>query len=246
MSKRLLLLSNSTNIGEEYLSYPRQEIQNFLGDAVNKIVFIPYAAVTSTYEEYSKKVAQVFQEIGYEVDAIHLVENPQELIKDAEAIVVGGGNTFHLIHWLHKTKLLDVIKNKVNNGTPYIGWSAGSNVACPTIKTSNDMPIIEPISFQGLNLVHFQINPHYTDEVMTNHNGETREQRIKEFLVLNPNIYVVGLPEGTMLRVEDSSMRLIGNKKIFLFKFTEERKEYDTTDKLDFLLKTDFPISSAF
>lgn len=160
MSKRLLLLSNSTNIGEEYLFYPRQEIKKFLGSSVNKIVFIPFAGVTSTYQQYTEKVEKVFQDIGYEVDAIHLVENPYELIKNAEAVVVGGGNTFHLIHWLHQTKLLEDIRNKVSNGTPYIGWSAGSKVACPTIKTSNDMPIIEPISFQGLNLVPFQINPH--------------------------------------------------------------------------------------
>ena len=242
MSKRLLLLSNSTNIGEEYLFYPRQEIKNFLGSSVNKIVFIPFAAVTSTYQQYSEKIEKVFQDIGYEVDAIHLVENPHKLIKNAEAVVVGGGNTFHLIHCLHQTKLFDDIRNKVSNGTPYIGWSAGSNVACPTIKTSNDMPIIEPISFQGLNLVPFQINPHYTNAVIPNHNGETREQRLEEFLVLNPDIYVVGLPEGTMLKIEDSSIRLIGNKTIYLFKFGEEKKECYPNDNLDFLLER---VSSA-
>lgn len=236
MSKKLLLLSNSTNVGEEYLSYPRQEIKSFLGSYVKKIVFIPFAAVTSTYAQYTEKVEQVFREIGYAVDSIHLAENPHELIHQAEAIVIGGGNTFHLLHCLHKNKLLEIIRDKVNNGTPYIGWSAGSNVACPTIKTSNDMPIIEPISFQALNLVPFQINPHYTDAVIPNHNGETREQRLKEFLVFNPDVYVVGLQEGTMLKIEDSSIRLIGNKKMYLFKLGEERKEYSDSDNVNFLL----------
>lgn len=235
MSKKLLLLSNSTNVGEEYLSYPRQEIKSFLGSSVKKIVFIPFAAVTSTYDQYTEKVKQVFREIDYAVDSIHLDTNTHELIHQSEAIVVGGGNTFHLLHCLHKNNLIEIIRDKVNNGIPYIGWSAGSNVACPTIKTSNDMPIIQPISFQALNLVPFQINPHYTDGVIPNHNGETREQRLKEFLILNPDVYVVGLQEGTMLRVEDSSIRLIGNKKMYLFKFGEERKEYDYSDDLSFL-----------
>ncbi|BAY37022.1 peptidase E [Nostoc sp. NIES-2111] len=236
MSKKLLLLSNSTNVGEDYLSYPRQEIKFFLGSYVKKIVFMPFAAVTSTYDQYTERVEQVFRELGYAVDTIHLAENPDESIQNAEAIVIGGGNTFHLLHWLQKHNLIEIIREKVNHGTPYIGWSAGSNVACPTIKTSNDMPIIEPISFQALNLVPFQINPHYTDAVIPNHNGETREQRLKEFLVLNPNVYVVGLQEGTILKIEDSSIRLIGDRKMYVFKFGEEKKQYTNSDDLNFLL----------
>ncbi|BAY43363.1 peptidase E [Scytonema sp. HK-05] len=235
--KRLLLLSNSTNLGEEYLFYPRQQLQRFLGDYVKKILFIPFAGVTSNCDDYTEKVGKLFKDIGYEIDAIHIAENPHELIKKAEAIVVGGGNTFHLMHWLHKIGIIETIREKVNNGTPYIGWSAGSNVACPTIKTTNDMPIIELGSFNGLNLVPFQINPHYTDEVIPNHNGETRETRIKEFLVLNPDIYVVGLQEGTMLNIEGSSMKLIGNKPMRLFKFNQPIVEYDSNANLDFILK---------
>lgn len=235
--KRLLLLSNSTNLGEEYLFYPRQQLQIFLGKSVKKILFIPFAGVTSNFDYYTEKVGKVFKDIGYEIDAIHIAENPHELIKKAEAIVVGGGNTFHLMHWLHKIGIIETIREKVNNGTPYIGWSAGSNVACPTIKTTNDMPIIELGSFNGLNLVPFQINPHYTDEVIPNHNGETRETRIKEFLVLNPDIYVVGLQEGTMLNIEGSSMKLIGNKPMRLFKFNQPIVEYDSNANLDFILK---------
>lgn len=236
MEKRLLLLSNSTNVGEEYLCYARQEIQNFLGESVKKILFIPFAGVTASFNAYTKKVGQVFKDIGYDIEAIHLAENHHELIKKAEAIVIGGGNTFHLAHWLHKTGVLETIKERVNNGTPYIGWSAGSNIACPTIKTTNDMPIIEPLSFSGLNLVPFQINPHYTDAVIPNHHGETREIRIREFLVVNPDVYVVGLKEGTMLKIEDSSMKLIGNQTMRLFKFREPIVEYDYNSNLDFLL----------
>ncbi len=235
--KRLLLLSNSTNLGEEYLFYPRQQLQRFLGASVKRILFIPFAGVTSNFDYYTEKVGKVFKDIGYEIDAIHIAENPHELIKKAEAIVVGGGNTFHLMHWLHKIGIIETIREKVNNGTPYIGWSAGSNVACPTIKTTNDMPIIELGSFNGLNLVPFQINPHYTDEVIPNHNGETRETRIQEFLVLNPDIYVVGLQEGTILKIEGSSMKLIGNKPMRLFKFNQPIVEYDSNANLDFLLK---------
>jgi dipeptidase E len=236
MKKRLLLLSNSTNLGEDYLLYARQEIKKILGETVKKILFIPFAGVTSTFEEYTEKVRQVFKTIGYDTESLYQDKNYRELLSNAEAIVVGGGNTFHLVHWLYKTGVIEIIRKKVNNGTPYIGWSAGSNIACPTIKTTNDMPIIDPISFSGLNLVPFQINPHYTDEVIPNHKGETREQRIKEFLVVNPEVYVVGLKEGTMLKIEGSSMKLIGSQTMRLFKFEEPVLEYNSTSNLDFLL----------
>ncbi|NET03480.1 MAG: dipeptidase PepE [Symploca sp. SIO2B6] len=242
MRKRLLLLSNSTNPGEEYLFYPRQEIYNFLGDAIKRILFVPFASATRTdkdispYDQYSQRVGKVFKDLGYELDAIHLAENPQELIRQAQAIVVGGGNTFCLFHWLHKKGLIETIREKVNQGTPYLGWSAGANLACPTLKTSNDMPIIEPISFQGLNLIPFQINPHYTDAVIPNHRGETRIQRLQEFLLVNPQVYVVGLQEGTMLKIEGSSMRMIGDKTLHLFKYGEPVVEYDATANLDFLV----------
>ncbi|NEO97478.1 MAG: dipeptidase PepE [Symploca sp. SIO2E9] len=242
MKKRLLLLSNSTNYGEEYLFYPRQEIQNFLGDSIKRILFIPFAKATgidedtSDYDQYSQKVGKVFKDLGYELDAIHVTENPQELIRQATAIVVGGGNTFCLFHWLHKKGLVEIIREKVNNGTPYLGWSAGSNLACPTLKTTNDMPIIDPINFQGLNLIPFQINPHYTDEIIPNHQGETRAERLQEFLLVNPQTYVVGLKEGTMLKIEGSSMKMIGDKTLHLFKYGEPIVEYDAAANLDFLV----------
>jgi dipeptidase E len=236
MSKRLLLLSNSTNYGEDYLFYPRQEIRAFLGASIKKVLFIPFANVIS-YDAITEKVGKVFQELGYGTDSVHSTGNPRELVEKAEAIVIAGGNTFHLVHRLHETGIIDIIREKVNHGTPYIGWSAGSNVACPTIKTTNDMPIIEPVSFEALNLVPFQINPHYTDELIPNHNGETRASRIEEFLAVNPNVSVVGLPEGTMLKIENSSTTLIGDKNIVVFKPGEGRKEYGRGADLNFLLQ---------
>lgn len=230
------MLSNSTNYGETYLSSSQKEIKKFLGNSIQKAVFIPYEAVSNSYDAITEKVRNIFENIGYQIDSVHLTQKPQELIQKAEAIVIAGGNTFHLIHWLHKKEIIQSIRERVNNGTPYVGWSAGSNIACPTIKTTNDMPIIEPISFQGLNLVPFQINPHYTNEAIPNHNGETREKRIDEFLVVNPNVYVVGLPEGTILKIENSSVTLIGRKKMVVFKAGQEPKEYDDKANLDFLL----------
>jgi dipeptidase E len=236
MKRRLLLLSNSTNHGEEYLFSARHEIKKFLGSSVTKVLFIPFANVSS-FDNLTEKVGVIFQELGYSVDGIHVAKNYIESIKTAEAIVVAGGNTFNLFHWLHQTGIIEAIREKVNNGTPYVGWSAGSNAACPTLKTTNDMPIIEPVSFQGLNLVPFQINPHYTNESIANHKGETREERIKEFIQLNKNVYVVGLREGTMLNIEGSSMKLIGNKPMIVFKFNEPINEYNSNDNLNFLIE---------
>lgn len=130
---------------------------------------------------------------------------------------------------------MDAIRKKVLSGTPYIGWSAGSNVACPSLKTTNDMPIIEPSSFETLGVVRFQINPHYTDAIIPNHNGETREERIREFLMANPDMIVVGLKEGTMLRIEGDDIRYIGSKTIKVFRKDEHTLEFDKNASLDFL-----------
>lgn len=237
MNKRLLLLSNSTNFGENYLSWPKNYIKSFLGNEVNRVLFIPYAGVTTSYDEYSSKVGNVFISLGVKLESIHTFNEPIKSIMEAEAIVIGGGNTFHLNTMLHKSGIIQAIKEKVNNGTPYIGWSAGSNVASPSIKTTNDMPIIEPPSFDALNLIPFQINPHYTDVVPPNFNGETRQQRLMEYLEVNQNIYVVGLHEGTLLKLEQNTIKLVGDKPIKVFKFGNEIKDYDSSANLDFLLK---------
>ncbi len=229
------MISNSTNYGEEYLDYTRPHIRKFLGKEVKEVLFIPYAGVSISYEEYASKVENIFNKLGYDLLSIHRTEDPVGAVDRAGAIVVGGGNTFHLVHMMHETGVMDAIRKKILSGTPYIGWSAGSNVACPSLKTTNDMPIIEPLSFEGLGAVPFQINPHYTDAIIPNHNGETREERIREFLVANPDIIVVGLKEGTMLHIEGDDIRYIGSKTIKVFRKDEPTLEFDKNASLDFL-----------
>ena len=236
---KLLLISNSTNAGEAYLDYPKHEIKKFLGENVKKVLFIPYAAVTFSYDEYHKKVQERFSEIGYEVESLHNFSPGREkkAIQDAEAIVVGGGNTFHLLKVMQQQDLLETLRYESLKGKPYIGWSAGSNVACPTICTTNDMPIVEPDSFHAINLVRFQINPHYLDANPEGHAGETREQRIEEYLEANPYVYVVGLREGCMIKIEDGEINLIGPKKARIFKQGEDPIELGPGDDFDFLFE---------
>ncbi len=233
---RLLLISNSTNPGEPYLDYPKFEIKKFLGNSPVNALFIPYAGITFSYDEYEEKVNNRFAEIGHKVTGIHHFEDPIEAINNAEAIIVGGGNTWHLVKTLQEKGLLEVIRKKVEQGTPYIGWSAGSNIACPTLKTTNDMPIVEPISFSTLGLIPFQINPHYLDDHPSNHGGETREMRIAEFLEVNRNTFVVGLREGTMLFLENNKLSLIGNRTARIFKYNEEALELSDKEDFTFLL----------
>lgn len=235
---RLLLLSNSTNPGESYLGYPKQTIKSFLGDKPLNIVFVPYAAVTFSYDEYAAKVNGSLNEVGLTVKGIHTFDNPQDAIRNADAIMVGGGNTWKLTRTLQDNGLIDLIREKVQKGTPYIGWSAGSNVACPTLRTTNDMPIIAPLSFETFNLVPFQINPHYLDDNPSNHGGETREMRIAEFIIQNPDIYVVGLRESTILHFEDGKLSLIGKRSARIFKHGTETVELTSKDDFNFLLKS--------
>lgn len=234
---RLLLISNSTMPGEAYLDYPKHEIKRFLGDKILTALFIPYAAVTFSFGLYEQKVAERFTELGFLVKSIHHFSDPVKAVNEAEVIVVGGGNTWQLVRMLHDNQLMEAIRTKVLSGTPYIGWSAGSNVACPTLRTTNDMPIIDPKGFDTTALVPFQINPHYLDANPEGHGGETREQRIEEFLEINPEVYVVGLREGTMLWVEDEQIQLIGTRKARIFKKGTAPVELSTEDDFGFLLK---------
>jgi len=234
---KLLLISNSTLAGQPFLDYPKHEIANFLGKEIKKTLFIPYAAVTFTFDNYEKKVQERFSELGYTVDSIHKYSNPVEAVNQAEAIVVGGGNTWQLTKMLQDNNLIEPIRQKVLNGTPFVGWSAGSNVACPTIRTTNDMPIIEPQSFNALNFVPFQINPHYLDANPVGHAGETREARIEEFIEVNKHVFVVGLREGSMLKVIDNNIELIGNHTLRIFKYGTPAYECDKNADLNFLLK---------
>lgn len=234
---KLLLISNSTNPGEAYLDYPKKNISEFLGPGPVEALFIPYAAVTFSYETYEAKVSERFREVGLGIISIHHFKDAVAAVRKAEAIVVGGGNTWKLLKTIRDERLIDIVREKVSGGTPYIGWSAGSNVACPTIRTTNDMPVIEPDSFRSFNLVPFQINPHYLDANPAGHAGETREQRIEEFIEINPGITVVGLREGTMLIIEDKSVRLVGPRNARVFKKGALPVELSPDDDLSFLLK---------
>jgi dipeptidase E len=234
---RLLLISNSTNAGEEYLAYPMKQINNFLGPEKHSILFIPYAGITISYDDYANRVLKRFNEIGQDISSVHTYKNKEKAVEEAEIIVVGGGNTWQLLHLLQKYNLVNSIRNKVLSGTPYIGWSAGSNLCCPTIRTTNDMPVVQPESFNAFNLVPFQINPHYLDGNPAGHAGETREDRIREFILVNQDIYVVGLREGTMLTFENNSLNLIGKRNARIFRFGMETKELSSADDLNFLLK---------
>lgn len=234
---RLLLISNSTNPGEPYLNYPKENIKQFLGEKAIKALFIPYAAVTFSYDEYEEKVNNRFKDIGHSVIGIHHFDDPKKAVEEAEVIIVGGGNTWKLVRTMRDNDLIELIQKKVKGGTPYIGWSAGSNVACPTLRTTNDMPIIDPKGFDVIDLIPFQINPHYLDVHPQGHGGETREDRINEFITENKDLYVVGLREGTMLNIEGEIIKLIGDKTARIFKYGQEPKELKANDDFGFLLK---------
>lgn len=233
----LLLISNSTNAGEAYLEYPKEEIRRFLTSrGVKKVLFVPYAGVTVCWIDYAAKVRARFAEIGIEVEAIHDFPNARQAVENAEAVVVGGGNSFALLKWMQDSGIVEAIRRRVEQGMPYVGWSAGSNMTCPGLYTTNDMPIVEPQSFKALNLIPFQINPHYLDAHPDGHAGETREQRIEEYLMLNKGMYVAGLREGCMLELTGGKMRLIGSRPMRIFRFGDAPREVTSADDLSFLL----------
>ena len=233
---RLLLLSNSKNFGKGYLEHAEGLIKEFLGREVRKVLFVPFAAVRVTYDEFAATVRKRFEEFGYGLESVHTSRDPRSAVQGAQAIVVGGGNTFHLLTRLCDTGLLEAIRARARAGTPYVGWSAGANIAGLTIKTTNDMPIVQPPGFDALALLPFQINPHYTDEVIPNHAGETRAERILEFTVANPGVTVVGLREGSSLRVEGAKLTLVGEKPARVFVSGREPSDHLPGDTLRFLM----------
>jgi dipeptidase E len=236
MTRNLLLISNSTLHGSGYLDHCTDEIKKILGDKKN-VLFIPFARPGGiTHDEYTKIARERFEKMGFKLKGVHEFKSPKDAVKSAESIFIGGGNTFVLLSGLYKADILDEIRNKVKNGTPYIGTSAGSNVACKSIKTTNDMPIVYPPSFDALGLAPFNINPHYLDpDPNSTHKGETRETRIKEFHFFNSD-YVVGLREGAMLHVVGDKITLKGTTGARIFKDDIEPKECKPGDSLDFLL----------
>ena len=233
---RLLLISNSTTPGQPYLQWPLENIRKFLGGCAETVAFVPYAAVTFSYDEYEARVQKAFDDLGISVRSVHREADPAKAIREAEAVVVGGGNTFALLKKMQEQGLTDAVRMAVGElGTPYVGWSAGSNVACPSIRTTNDMPIVEPESFTATGLIPFQINPHYLDSHPDGHAGETREQRINEFLAANPGMRVAGLREGCLLRIEGDRRELVGGRPMRIFRHGDAPYEINPGDSLDFL-----------
>jgi len=212
-----ILASTSTLFGQDYLEYLLPELSIHFKNC-KSILFIPYASPNGiSYQEYTKIVQNAFSKININVQGIQEFKNPANAINNAEGIFTGGGNTFLLVHTLYQKKIMESLKQAITKGTPYLGTSAGSNIAGLTMNNTNDMPIIMPKSFQTLGLIHCNLNPHYLDKTdTTNHMGESRETRIKEFHTIS-SIPVLGLREGSWLVVKDNKCILKGNLTARLF-----------------------------
>jgi len=231
---RLLLISNSTNHGESYLDHCIEHVADFLS-GIERLLFVPYAL--QDRDGYARVVRERLAEVEIPVDALHESSDPIAAIARADAVFVGGGNTFRLLRTLQVKGLVPSLRERVRAGLPYLGSSAGTNLAGPTIRTTNDMPIVEPESFAALGFVPFQINPHYLDpDPASTHMGETRETRIREFLEENPTP-VLGLREGCLLRREGASLALLGPRPARLFRRGQEPEEIAPGSALDFLLE---------
>jgi dipeptidase E len=231
--RRLLLLSNSTNHGQGYLDHAMPEIlQLFTG--VRRIVFVPFALQDRA--GYAAKARARFAAEGIAVDELAADDGGRRALESAEGVFVGGGNTFRLLRTLQEAALLAPLQRRARSGMPYLGASAGINVTCPTIRTTNDMPIVEPAGFAALSLVPFQINPHYVDaDAASRHMGETREDRIREFLEEN-DVPVIGLREGAWLRVNGGAGELGGRTGARLFRRGAPPEELAPGAPLDALL----------
>ena len=231
--KRLLLISNSTLYGGGYLDHAEKEIRNFLG-AIRRVLFIPFAQ--RNQDAYAALARQRLASMGYEMDSAHEASDPRRAASAAEAVFVGGGNTFRLLKGLYDFELLPPFRRRVAEGMPYLGSSAGSIVACPTLKTTKDMPVVQPPSFDALGLVAFQISPHYLDpDPGSTHMGETQEERINQYLEEN-HAPVIGLREGTMLSVEHESIALKGITAARIFRRGQAPLEVEPGSNLAELL----------
>jgi dipeptidase E len=232
---RILLISNSTLYGSGYLDHAEAEIRDFLGD-VKRVLFVPFALYDR--DAYTASARERFGKMGYELSSVHNAVDPLQAVADTDAIFVGGGNTFRLLKTLYDHELLGPIRERVAGGMPYVGSSAGSNIAAPTIKTTNDMPIVQPPSFDALGLVSFQINPHYLDpDPNSKHMGETREKRIQEFLEEN-DTPVLALREGALARCEDGGVLLKGSTGARIFRRGLDPVETLPGDQLNELLRS--------
>jgi len=224
------LISNSTLYGSGYLDHAESEIIGFLGNSA-RVLFVPYALYDR--DAYAATARDRFQRMGYELSSVHTATNPQKAVEDTDAVFIGGGNTFRLLKALYDFGVLDPIRRRVGDGMPYIGSSAGSNVAGPTIKTTKDMPIVQPPSFDALGLVPFQISPHYLDpDPNSTHMGETQEERILQFLEEN-DTPVAGLREGAIVRIENGATTLKGTSGARIFRKGLEPVETTPGAQLD-------------
>lgn len=232
---RLLLLSNSRNPGGGFLEHALPEAGRFFGTAPRRLLFFPFASVRFSLDDYAARVRRAFRRLGHEIVPAHRVPLGRA-IRAADGFVVGGGNTFRLLQVLQQRGALQAVAARVRAGVPYLGWSAGSNLACPTIRTTNDMPVAETASLSAMALVPFQINPHYTERTLGRHGGETRDERIAEFLALNPRVPVLGLREGSLLRREGAALRLLLGPGARLFRSGRRRRDLRAGADLSFLL----------
>ncbi len=233
--RSLIIASTSTIHGSDYLEYLLDELSIHF-KSCEEILFIPYARPGGiTHNEYTEKASEAFKKIDKSLKGIHEFEDPKKAIYDAKGIFVGGGNTFVLVNQLYKNDILTTIKSVVENGTPYLGTSAGSNICGLTMNTTNDMPIVYPPSFKTIGFVPFNINPHYLDpNPDSTHMGETRETRIKEFHAYNTPP-VIGLREGSWISVEDTKMTLKGVHDARIFEHHKAPYEIPTGSDLSFL-----------
>lgn len=234
-SRRLLLISNSTVHGRGYLDHAEEEIRGLL-EPRKRVTFIPFAL--QDRRAYASKAEQRFRAMGFQLTSVHDVSNMRRAVETAEAIFVGGGNTFRLLKGLYDHSLIEPIRKSVAGGVPYIGSSAGAIVAGPSLKTTKDMPVVQPPSFDALGLVEFQISPHYLDpDPNSTHMGETQEERILQFLEEN-DTPVVGLREGSMLSIEGNEVTLKGPHHVRIFRRDEPPVEAAPGGALQGLLES--------
>lgn len=224
----IILASTSTLYGTAYLEYLKDELVT-LYKGVGEIIFIPYARPGGiSHTEYTEKAKSFFEKINIRVRGLHEFSSPVEALKNAQGFFTGGGNTFLLVKQLHESQLMELLKEEVSGGKPYLGCSAGSNIGGVNMKTTNDMPIVYPPSFETLGLVPFNINPHFIDgNLQSTHMGETRETRIKEFLTFN-DVPVVGLREGSWICVQDNKIILQGKLSAKIFEKNKEPYEWES------------------
>ena len=228
--KDALLISASSYQDTGYLRHCKNWVKDFLGESgKEEILFIPYAGVRRTNDEYEQKVIDRLK--NKNIKSIHHYEDKISAIKNANSIAVGGGNTFMLLYTLYKLNLIEPIKEAVANGAKYFGWSAGANIAGKTMMTTNDMPIIMPKSFDSLNIFPYQINPHFISGKLAGHNGESREERLEEFLIANPKETIYALPEGTALLIADNEAEVIGHSEILKFEYQKEIEKIEVGTK---------------